>query len=196
MIADLLRHGSTGRDGHLDGLTDHGMSAAGWAAVRAQTAGRHWPLIVASPRRRTREPAAALAGERAVPLRLDDDWAELDFGRWDGRARAGIEAEPGGGAALAAFYADPAAHTPPGGEPWEAFAARIGRALRTLLAVEGPVLVVTHAGPIRLALAMACGFPFDRLWALRIAPATRVRLAVEEAPGGGLAGQIVEIAQP
>jgi alpha-ribazole phosphatase len=198
MLIDLVRHGTTGRDGYLDGRTDHPLSAEGRAQFESQTADRNWPTIVTSPLRRAREAAEALAEARNLGLRIDEDWAELNFGVWDGRRKSELEAEPAIHAALAAFYRDPSADAPPGGESWASFEMRIGRALGRLAdsASPGPTLVVTHAGPMRVALHQVCGLPLDSLWAVRIGFATRIRLNCEVAANGHKWGEIVEISQP
>jgi alpha-ribazole phosphatase len=183
---------------YLDGKTDHTLSAEGWAQFKCQTTHRSWPTIVTSPLRRAREAAEGLAGERNLALRIDDDWAELDLGVWDGRRKSELEAEPAIHAALAAFYRDPSTNPPPGGESWASFEIRIGRALSRLAdpASPGPTLVVTHAGPMRVALYQVCGLPLDSLWALRIGFGTRIRLNFEVAANEQVWGEIVEINQP
>ena len=198
MIVDFLRHGTTGRHGHLDGRTDFPLTAEGHAQVSGVTKRKKWDAIVTSPLKRAKEAAEPLARTLAVALRVDADWSEIDFGAWDGRARSEIEADVGAREALAAFYRAEAQGASPGGETRVDFAARIHRAILSLAESppRQPVLVITHAGPIRQALADVCGLPLDRLWSIRIGHATRVRL--EFAIGGdGLPwGEIVEVAQP
>src|SRR5437660_6357434 len=140
MLIDLLRHGATDREGYLDGKTDHPLSAEGWAQLKSQTEHRSWSSIVSSPLLRAREAAEALAKARNLALSIDDDWAELDFGVWDGRRKSELEAEPAIHAALAAFYRDPQANPPPGGQPWASFETRIARGLSRLAdsASRGP----------------------------------------------------------
>lgn len=202
MMVDLLRHGATDREGYLDGRMDFPLSNEGWAQFRRQTAQGTWSRIVASPLRRAREAAEALAQDKGLALRLDPDWAEMDFGVWDGRLRTEIAASPAQKRALDAFMSDPSVHPAPGGEMWADVEARIARALDCLLTEDpsGPVLVVTHAGPMRLAMSIACGFAFDALWAVRIGYATRIRLQLGKDAGVGSNGrpwgEIVEIAQP
>ena len=58
------------------------------------------------------------------------------------------------------------------------------------------MLVITHAGPMRAALALACGIPFANLWAFKIDPGTRITLRAGRDPGAGLWGEIVEVVQP
>jgi alpha-ribazole phosphatase len=198
MLVDLLRHGTTGREGYLDGKTDRVLAAEGWAQFSSQTEHQSWPTIVTSPLLRARAPAERLARSRNLVVMIDGDWAELDFGVWDGRWKSELEAEPAERAALAAFYRDPQANPPPGGESWASFDARIARALSRLVdsASPGPVLVVTHAGPMRRALHLVCGLPLDKLWALRIGFGTRIRLNFEVAADARFWGEIVEISQP
>lgn len=197
MRIDLLRHGQTGRDGFLDGRTDTPLSETGWAQFARQTQVACWPLVVTSPRARARLAAEGFARQHGCALRIDDDWAELDFGDWDGRLRADIIAEPEGAALFAAFYSDPATFTAPGGESWSDLRQRVARAIDRLLdASEGPVLVVTHGGAVRAALALLLNWPLRQLWSLRIDPATRIRLDVGRTDDGALWAEIIEIIQP
>lgn len=197
MLIDFLRHGSTGRRGFLDGRTDRVLVAEGWAQFEVQTRGRRWSKIVTSPLQRARVAAERLAAATGMPLEIDGGWTEYDFGAWDGRARAEIEKTAEGAASLAAFYADPVAHAPPGGEPWLSYEARVSDALRRVVSsAEGPVLVVSHAGPIRLALSLATGLDRNNLWALRIGYGTRLRLNAGLAADGQVWGEIVDLVQP
>ena len=197
-LIDLVRHGETETPGRLLGRTDPALSAAGWRQVERQTANRNWDLIIASPRRRACAAAERFAAERRVALRLDEDWTELDFGDWDGRLIAELRADPSTAAAFSALYAGADAGAAPGGESWAGLKARVSGAIQRLLveAAGGRVLVITHAGPMRAALAVACGLPFANLWAFKIDPGTRITLAAGRDPGGSLWGEIVEVVQP
>ncbi len=196
-MVDLLRHGTTGRSGHLDGRTDFPVDDDGWAQFRRQTEGRMWPLIVTSPLRRARECAEQLAHQTGARLHVDPDWAELDFGALDGLSHERIAQDPDLSAAQAAFQADPSACSLPEGEAWVAFEQRISRALGRLASEEGtgPVLVVSHAGAMRAAMSVACGIAFAPLWSVRISHGTRVRLRLGSDAGGRMWGEIVELSQ-
>jgi alpha-ribazole phosphatase len=198
MRIDLLRHGTTGRDGFLDGRTDPPLSETGRQQFARQTKDGAWPLVVSSPLLRARRAAEDYARSASCGLRIDDGWTELDFGQWDGRARTEIAARPEGAALLDSFYADPAAFTAPGGERWIGLQQRVSVALDRLLAAPelAPVLVVTHGGAIRAALAQLLGWPLQSLWSLRIDPATRIRLEAGCSKDGTRWGEIVEIVQP
>jgi alpha-ribazole phosphatase len=198
MRIDLLRHGTTGRDGRLDGRTDPPLSETGWEQFRKQTKDGDWRLVVTSPLARARLAAEDFARRTGVMLRIDADWSELDFGQWDGRMRSEIAAEPEAAALLDCFYADPAAFTAPGGERWIGLQQRVSIALDRLLATPNTasVLVVTHGGAIRAALAQLLGWPLQSLWSLRIDPATRITLEAGRSADGTRWGEIVEIIQP
>ncbi|UFZ04701.1 histidine phosphatase family protein [Bradyrhizobium ontarionense] len=197
MRIDLLRHGTTGRDGYLDGRTDPPLSDAGWDQFRRQTQGGIWRRVVSSPRARARAAAEDYARRTGCALDIDADWSELDFGRWEGRKRSDIAAEPGGAALLDAFHADPAASAPDG-ESWADLQQRVARALDRILArpEPAPVLVVAHGGAIRAALSHLLGWPLHQLWSLRIHPGTRIMLAAGQGGDGAPWGEIVEIIQP
>jgi alpha-ribazole phosphatase len=197
MLIDLIRHGNTGRSGYLDGRTDPELTAPGRTQFEAQVRGYAWSRIVTSPRRRAHAAAARLAAATHTPLGIDGDWAEYDFGAWDGCDRAKIEGDTAGAAALAAFYRDPVAHPPPDAEPWQTFSTRVSTALhRVLDSGAGPLLIVTHAGPIRMALSLATGIPHAHTWAFRISYATRLRLNVGRDADNKLWAEVIELAQP
>jgi len=196
-LLDLIRHGETETGGLLLGRTDIALSEFGWQQFEQQTAGRTWQSIITSPLRRAREPAEKLALQRHLPLRIDADWAEMDFGRWDGRPLAELRADPVISEQLDAFYGCATAPGPPEGETWSALRSRVAHALLRLLdqPASERILVSTHAGPMRAVLSVACDMPFERTWAFRIGHGTRLTLRVDRQDGRPW-GEIVEIAQP
>ena len=194
MIVDLVRHASTGRRGHLDGASDVPLLAGAADALARRYAGRAWSRVVASPLRRALDTAHALAGTR--PVQVNPRWRELDFGAWDGAASGAVPAD-----VLARFHANPVADPFPGAEPWAGFQARIGTALQALAEADagpgaGAVLVVSHAGAMRMALQCACGWGLAQCWSLRLEYGTRLRLRVERDAGGALWGEVLELEQP
>lgn len=198
MRLDLLRHGDTGRAGYLDGHTDHPLTPAGLSQMEKQTAAGVWPLVIASPLKRARQPAEVLASRVACPFIVDPDWAELDFGQWDGRRRVDIEADARDRDRLTAWYDDPEQQSPPDGERWSEFEVRVRNGLASAYAeAEGRrTLVITHAGPMRAALSIILGLSMRSLWAIRIGYATRVGLEIGRGGDGSFWGELVEIVQP
>jgi len=197
-LIDLIRHGATESAGLLLGRTDAAISDDGMRQVAQQVQGRSWDLIVASPLARARVPAERIAQERDLALSIDPDWAELDFGDWDGRPVTELSADPEIAQAMDGLYRAPAEWTTPNGENWLSLQERIKRALSRLAQhdTETRALVITHAGPIRSAVAIACDIPFEKLWALRVSFATRLTLRIGTQQGGRLWGEIVEVVQP
>jgi len=195
-VIDFLRHGVTERPGVLAGKTDIALAEEGWRQFEGQTAGRAWPAVIASPLRRARDAAERLALERGIGIEIDPDWREIDLGDWDGRVLAELRADSAVAGLLAKFYRDPTTAEPPNGESFGALSARVARALGRLADRESDALVVAHAGSIRTALSLATSIPLSALWAIRIEPATRIKVQLARHPEHGIWGEIIEVAQP
>lgn len=189
---DFLRHGETDFGEVMLGRTDAPLSEKGRVAVAHQIAHGKWSTILSSPLGRARETAEIASGASGVALEIDPAWREIDFGDWDGLPRKTLAEDP----RFAAFYANPEEHAPPNGEPMCEVRARITKSLSHLAEQEGSILVVTHGGAIRMALSVLLAIPLERLWAIRIACATRIRVEMGTHPRHGLWGEIVEIVQP
>lgn len=184
---DLLRHGEPVGGPRFRGATDDPLSEFGWRQMRAAV-GTHpeWQAVVSSPLRRSAAFAEWLAGtlpplEKGGMLSLEFEprFREIGFGEWEGRtAQELLETAP---EALADFWRDPVTHTPPGGEPFQAFAARVAAAWEQLLVRHGGsrILLVTHAGVIRLILAHILQMPLANLFRLEVPFAGLSRILVE-----------------
>lgn len=154
---DLLRHGETERGGGFRGSLDDALTESGWRQMHASVANaRPWQRIVSSPLQRCADFARVLADQLNLPLTLDEDLRELHFGDWEGRSAAELMATDAD--ALGRFWADPFGFTPPAGEPLPQFQARVLRGVRNMLELpEKHLLVITHAGVMRLLIAYAQG---------------------------------------
>ena len=167
---DLLRHGETERGGGFRGSLDDALTAHGWQQMRDAVAlAGPWDVLVSSPLQRCAAFARELAAERRLPLRIEPELRELHFGAWEGRSAAELmstDAE-----ALGRFWADPSGCTPPGGGPLLRVEARVLAAIeRVRLHFAGRrVLVIGHAGVMRLLLAQGRGVPRERLLEVNVA---------------------------
>lgn len=141
-----LRHGTTGKDG-LRGRLDDPLTPEGWQQMLDSVATQRWARIVTSPRRRCQPFAEYLAAHWQVPLIIDDDLVELDFGDWEGRSVADLAREEG--PALAAFWRDPRQHPPPKGESFDHFSQRVQRVWSRVQQQSEATLLTTHGGVIR-----------------------------------------------
>jgi broad specificity phosphatase PhoE len=151
----LLRHGPTaaGRAGAPLGRRDLPVDPEGqarWPAVKAQLLALDVAQVLTSPLARARDHALDLGR----PCRVLPGLAEQDFGAWDGIPWADL-------ADTGAFFEDPAATPPPGGESFAACADRSSRACLDALA-DVPTLVLAHAGSLRGILAHYLGLPPER----------------------------------
>jgi len=137
----LIRHGETDLNARRvlqppdTPLSARGVSQAERLAERVAEAGL--ARLVASDLRRAEMTAEAIAARTRLAVERDPDLAERNFGDLRGRPYASLDADP-----FAPGY------TPPGGESWEAFHARVDRAWArmTRLAHDtaAPIAVVTH----------------------------------------------------
>ena len=83
----LIRHGETDGESSVrfHGSSDVALSEAGRAHLRAAARtlrGEVFDLVVASPLRRSWEAAWIVSG--GAPVRLEEDFREIAFGRWEG----------------------------------------------------------------------------------------------------------------
>jgi broad specificity phosphatase PhoE len=155
----LVRHGETeGRSSiRFHGRTDVSLSCEGQEQMRA--AARSLPisrfeLVVASPLSRAWAAAAILAP--GSPVRLEADFREIDFGRWEGLTSQEIETlDP----MLARNWLEAVEGFEfPEGEPRQEFRSRVLSGLDRLLVSEVcSALVVTHKGVIRTIVEQLCG---------------------------------------
>jgi len=155
----MVRHGETAGESSVrfHGSADVPLSDEGRAQLRAsgrRLRGEVFELVVASNLSRSWEGAAIVAGN--APVRLEPDFREVDFGRWEGLTAEEIRAS------------DPVAYEDwqsgregfefPGGEPRSDFRARVARGLQRLResGVES-VLLVGHKGVIRTIVETLTG---------------------------------------
>jgi ribonuclease H / adenosylcobalamin/alpha-ribazole phosphatase len=186
----LVRHGSTGHTaaGRYSGrsdipVTDDGANQASRVASRIAAAFR--PVAVAtSPLRRCRRTAEAIAAACGVDATEEPDLVECDFGAWDGHTFA--EAARAWPAEHVAWLASTAV-APPGGESFDAVAARVTRFVeRTRAGRPGAdVVVVSHASPLKLLIRAALGAGVEALHRLVLDPGGLS--IVEVWPDGGVA---------
>jgi broad specificity phosphatase PhoE len=166
----LARHGQTdwNAERRWQGHTDRPLNERGRAQAKAlaeRLADVELTAIYSSDLARARDTAAVVAERQGLEVRTLRDLREVDVGSWAGLTRAEAEAR-----FPEAFARWQEGH--PGwddGESYEAMTARVVRAVREIAAVEheSPVLVVTHAGPIRALHAAALGIDIHTYRRLR-----------------------------
>lgn len=156
----LLRHGQTemSAERRFAGRGDIPLTSAGLeqaAAVAARLAGRRGiDVVLSSPLSRALRTAEIVADATRVPLAIDPDLVETDFGDWEGLTFGEVLARwPD---EMAAWQADVGA-APPGGESFAAVAKRVDAALDRLLTERKgqTAVVVSHVTPIKTLVCRA-----------------------------------------
>ncbi|MGH7355952.1 MAG: MSMEG_4193 family putative phosphomutase [Candidatus Rokuibacteriota bacterium] len=169
----LIRHGltpTTGKilPGRMPGLhlSDEGRTQA--ESVASRLAGVKLAAVYASQLERARETAAPIARGHGLAVRIERDLADTDYGEWTGIKiwRAARKPE------WKAIQGHPSGFRFAGGESFVEMQARVTRAIGALVERHrgGVVVAVSHADPIKAAVAHALGTPLDLFQRIMVAP--------------------------
>jgi len=170
----LVRHGQTATTGRvLPGrapglhLSDDGRRQAEAAAQRIAKLKRV-AAVYASPLERARETAMPIARIRSLALRIERGLLELDVGSWTGSRLDRLSKRP----EWTTVQRYPSGFRFPEGESFVEMQARVTAALARMVEHHrgGVVVAVSHADPIKAALAHALGMHLDLFQRLAIAP--------------------------
>lgn len=187
MLIDILRHGQPDGGEVLRGRVDHPLSPAGWdqmyastglAADAATASPSPWSRVISSPLQRCRHFAEQFSARLGLPLAVDEQWQEINYGDWDGMPVS--EWRKVAADQFRAFRQDMTALAPPGGEDFMSFRDRVLRAWDGILALPEPshVLLVTHGGVMRVILPTVLGIPLNHTGVLHIPFACLSRIEV------------------
>lgn len=163
----LTRHFETdwNADLRLQGRTDRPLTDAARARAGALAPPPPWDdaRLIATPLTRAMDTARLIGGRGPE---VEPALIELSWGAWEGRRGAELLADSGSGYAHVENWGWD--KRPPGGEsPADAW-ARIAPALARIAAEGRPALLVAHRGVMRVIMAKAWGWDFDRPEPFRI----------------------------
>lgn len=170
----FVRHGQTPTTGKvLPGrapglhLADTGKAQAEAAAVRI-AALKKVDAVYTSPLERARETAGPIAAARKLRVTVERNLLECDFGDWTGADLKDLMKKP----EWRTVQRYPSGFRFPGGESFVDMAARIRDAAVTLRQRHpgGVVVAVSHADPIKAAVADALGTHLDLFQRIVISP--------------------------
>lgn len=170
----LLRHGQTPANagGLLLGRADPPLTDLGCrqAAAAAAVLDGDVDRVVSSPLRRARQTADALG----LPVEVDGEWIEVDYGEYEGLPYRDVPAE------LWQRWRTEPGFAPPGGESMAAVGARVRAACDRLVdeAAERNVVVVSHVSPIKAAVAWSLGVGDDVPWRMFLDVAAICRVGI------------------
>lgn len=182
----LVRHGRTplteskrisGRGGADPQLSSAGELDALRAARAVSQIGKqgefaHLPsptALVSSPISRARQTAQFIANEISSEVLIDEAYAEISFGDWDGLTNAEV---------LSMYPAEYEAWrgsfdlAPPNGESLSDFEQRVRRGLKKLLSDRSgeAIVIVSHVMPIRALLKLAINGSIETYWRQTVNP--------------------------
>lgn len=167
----LVRHGRTAanRTGLLQGRRDLPLDDLGRAQAQAcSTVVGGDVQVVTSPLLR------ALATGRAISpaVTIDDRWIEFDYGEYDGLPISDIPAD------MWDRWHGNVDFAPPGGESLADLDQRVRAACEEIapLATDRDLVVVSHVGPIKAAVAWALGVGTEISWRCHLDVASVCRI--------------------
>lgn len=138
----------------------------------------HQALIVASPRRRAQQTAAAIATRYRAELVTSFSIDELDFGRWSGQTFTELAHDPD----WRRWNEQRNLAATPAGERISDVQARVLRHLQQLRETfpGRPMVLVSHAEVIRAALLHWLQAPVDAYRRLTISPASMSHVSLSD----------------
>jgi probable phosphomutase (TIGR03848 family) len=161
----LVRHGKTPTTGQLLPGRAPGLHLAESGVEQAVRAGeriaelKRVDAIYASPLERARETAAPIAKARGLKVKIDRGLLECDFGDWTGAELKELMKLP----EWRTVQKAPSTFRFPNGESFSEMQVRIVTALDRLRSLHpgGTIVCVSHADPIKAAMAHALGTHLD-----------------------------------
>ncbi|MBV8833669.1 MAG: histidine phosphatase family protein [Acidobacteriaceae bacterium] len=191
----LIRHGETmllGQTlyGRLPGIR---LSPNGYCQAEelAKSLKRRFEIteVVSSPMERTQETAGCIAGVFGVPVLLDANFIELNFGSWTGKRFDELKELE----AWKLYNRHRSIASPPEGESLAEVQRRAWIGLEHIQArfehaSETTVAVVTHGDVIRSALMLLLGMPGDFIHRIEVGPGS-----VSEVVFYGMQARVISI---
>ncbi|HMK13059.1 MAG TPA: MSMEG_4193 family putative phosphomutase [Acidimicrobiales bacterium] len=180
-VVVLVRHGQTPTTGTvLPGrapglhLSDKGREQADAVATRLDALPKV-DAVYASPLERTRETAAPIAKKRHLRVRIEKGLLEADFGEWTGEDLKALFKKP----EWQTVQRYPSGFRFPAGESFAEMQARVTGTIDKLVARHrgGVIVAVSHADPIKAAVAQALGTHLDLFQRIVISPCSTTVIA-------------------
>ena len=163
-IVLLVRHGETdwNRERRIQGQSDPPLNDRGRRQAHAlaeRLGGTRLDAVYASDLLRARETAEILAARLGLPVVVDRELRELDFGSWEGHIVDELRKRDPADVGRWLATGEPAWQH---GETHADLARRVRRAVARLAEIHrgGQILLVAHGGPVRALLMAADGRDF------------------------------------
>jgi probable phosphomutase (TIGR03848 family) len=181
----LIRHGENDyvkksrMAGRLPGvhLNDHGEAQA--KALAEKLGAAPIKALYSSPLERAMETAAPLAEALKLEIQVRPGLIETDIGEWSGLSWKSMRRLK----VWRTVQLAPSLFRFPGGESFAETQHRICKEIETICYEHEPkdiIACVSHADPIRLAIAYYIGLPLDNFQRLSVSPASITALSIGE----------------
>ncbi len=175
MVLSIVRHARTEANagGRLQGRLDLPLDDVGLVQAAALAgAVSDIDRVVCSPALRARQTAEVFGIEPVV----DERWQEMHYGEYEGSRIADVPAD-----VWQQWIADPD-FAAPGGETLRAVGERVFAALDELAdeARHRHIVVVSHATPVKVAMAWALGVDVGITWRCWVDQASVTRIIVRD----------------
>ncbi|WP_024629367.1 MULTISPECIES: histidine phosphatase family protein [unclassified Paenibacillus] len=185
----LIRHGTTAWNlekrylGHTDiGLLPEAEQEL--ALLREEISHVTWDALYCSDLLRCQQTLTHIAPSQAGQAKLDARLREIDFGQWEGLTYDQLKDNP----QYRNWIDAPQEVTPPKGEPWKAFAARIDSFLEESLLSSSriqhsrntnvpKIAVITHGGVIRYMVSRL--IPHQGFWDTQVIPGQAIKIRLD-----------------
>ncbi len=174
MKITLMRHGEVEGGAKYRGVTDDRLTAKGLIQMQQAVEGVEIGVVWSSPLLRCCEFAESL-GDVEIIAKL----AEIDFGDWDGLTYE--EIVKSNAEKMALFHQQK--YTPPNGESLREFKQRVEEVWLALMERNEDILVVTHAGVIRMILKIVLGLKFQKVFNFMIGYGCLIVLKIDTNSG-------------
>jgi probable phosphoglycerate mutase len=170
----MVRHGTTPTTGAVLPGRARGLHLAEAGHQQAQTAAdrigalNKVTAVYASPLERTRETARPIGRATGNRVRTDRSLLECDFGDWTGEKLSTLRKRP----EWTQVQQSPSRFRFPSGESFAEMQLRIVSGIERLVGIHQgeTIVVVSHADPIKAAVAQALGTPLDLFQRIVVSP--------------------------
>ena len=184
-LALFVRHGRTPTTGKVLPGRAKGLHLAEEGAAQAEEVAARLAVldtvdaVYSSPLERTKETAAPIAKRHGLKVRVERGLADCDFGDWTGAEPKALSKLP----MWRVVQHYPSGFRFPGGESFLEMYGRVAGVVERLSTAHqgGTVVLVSHADPIKAAVAHASGTHLDHFQRFVISPCSVTAIAYGEA---------------
>jgi len=178
MIVYLLRHGiPEGGRMYRGNLFDDPLTKEGWDQMKSSVQNLYFDYIATSPMKRCAEFADYISKESKIPCLILEDFKEIGFGEWQGKSPDEI-----GRDVVLRFKKNPLKNPIENAESIYEFSKRVlveFNKITQLPPSNKNVLLVAHAGVIRVILSYYKKNPIEEMFNINVRNGELIKLELE-----------------